>query len=127
MFSLIHQDKNTAARLGKLAVSHGEIETPCFMPVGTQGTVKAVTPKGLVDSGAQIILSNAYHLFLRPGMEIEESVETFKDIIEGHEVLDGDEIELADEVVVGFAASTSDAPPTAENGIPMTEEELLQQ
>jgi queuine tRNA-ribosyltransferase len=70
MFTLIHQDKNAAARLGKLAVAHGEIETPCFMPVGTQGTVKAVTPKGLVDSGAQIMLSNAYHLFLRPGIEI---------------------------------------------------------
>ncbi len=70
MFILIHQDKNTAARLGKLTVTHGEIETPCFMPVGTQGTVKAVTPRGLVDSRVQIILSNAYHLFLRPGLEI---------------------------------------------------------
>lgn len=70
MFSLIHQDKNTAARLGKLVVAHGEIETPCFMPVGTQGTVKAVTPRGLEDSGAEIMLSNAYHLFLRPGMEV---------------------------------------------------------
>ncbi|MFA5156923.1 MAG: tRNA guanosine(34) transglycosylase Tgt [Candidatus Omnitrophota bacterium] len=70
MFTLIHQDKNTAARLGKLATGHGDIETPCFMPVGTQGTVKAVMPTALADAGAQVILSNAYHLFLRPGMEI---------------------------------------------------------
>ena len=70
MFTLIQQDKNTAARLGKLFTGHGQIQTPCFMPVGTQGTVKAVTPGGLEDCGAQIMLSNAYHLFLRPGMEI---------------------------------------------------------
>jgi queuine tRNA-ribosyltransferase len=70
MFTLIRQDKDTAARLGKLTTGHGDIQTPCFMPVGTQGTVKAVMPKALEDSGAQIILSNAYHLFLRPGTEI---------------------------------------------------------
>jgi len=70
MFKLIHKDKNSKARLGKLATAHGGIDTPCFMPVGTQGTVKTLSPEELKDSGASIILSNAYHLFLRPGMEI---------------------------------------------------------
>ncbi|OGX18222.1 MAG: tRNA guanosine(34) transglycosylase Tgt [Omnitrophica WOR_2 bacterium RBG_13_44_8b] len=70
MFKLIHQDKNSKARLGKLTTAHGEIDTPCFMPVGTQGTVKTLSPKELEESRAQIILSNAYHLFLRPGIEV---------------------------------------------------------
>jgi len=70
MFKLIHRDKNTKARLGKIITLHGEIDTPCFMPVGTQGTVKAISPKELEDSGAQVILSNTYHLFLRPGTEV---------------------------------------------------------
>jgi queuine tRNA-ribosyltransferase len=69
-FTLIHQDRNSKARLGKLTTAHGEIQTPCFMPVGTQGTVKAISPKELEDTQAQIILSNAYHLFLRPGTEV---------------------------------------------------------
>lgn len=72
MFKLLHQDKNTSSRLGKLTTAHGDIDTPCFMPVGTQGTVKAVTPESLKNAGAQVILSNAYHLFLRPGTEIIE-------------------------------------------------------
>ena len=70
MFTVIHQDKNSKARLGKLVTAHGEIDTPCFMPVGTQGTVKALSPQELKESGAQIVLSNAYHLFLRPGTEV---------------------------------------------------------
>jgi len=70
MFKLIHKDSNSKARLGKLITVHGEIDTPCFMPVGTQGTVKAISPEELKNSQAQIVLSNAYHLFLRPGMEI---------------------------------------------------------
>lgn len=70
MFSLIHQDKNTRARLGKLRTAHGDIDTPCFMPVGTQGTVKTLSPRELEECGAQITLSNAYHLFLRPGREV---------------------------------------------------------
>lgn len=72
-FTLIHQDKNTKARLGKLKTAHGQIDTPCFMPVGTQGTVKTLSPKELEECGAQIILSNAYHLFLRPGIEVIKS------------------------------------------------------
>ncbi len=69
-FTLIHGDKNSRARLGKLSTTHGEIETPCFMPVGTQGTVKAISPQELKDASAEVILANTYHLFLRPGMEV---------------------------------------------------------
>ena len=70
MFKLTHQIKNSKARLGKLNTTHGEIDTPCFMPVGTQGTVKTLSPQELKDCQAQIVLSNAYHLFLRPGIEV---------------------------------------------------------
>jgi queuine tRNA-ribosyltransferase len=60
---------NGAARRGRIKTSHGEIETPIFMPVGTQGTVKGVFPWDLKSMGAQIILGNTYHLWLRPGIE----------------------------------------------------------
>ncbi|MBM3243872.1 MAG: tRNA guanosine(34) transglycosylase Tgt [Candidatus Omnitrophica bacterium] len=70
MFRLIHQDKNSKARQGRISTSHGEIDTPCFMPVGTHATIKGLYPKDVIESGAQIMLSNTYHLFLRPGMEI---------------------------------------------------------
>jgi queuine tRNA-ribosyltransferase len=70
MFKLIHNDKNSKARLGILITANGEIDTPCFMPVGTQGTVKTLSPKELEEGGAKIVLSNAYHLFLRPGTEV---------------------------------------------------------
>jgi queuine tRNA-ribosyltransferase len=66
-FALLKTDPATSARRGRLSTLHGAIETPVFMPVGTQGTVKAVAPSQLRDLGAQIILSNTYHLNLRPG------------------------------------------------------------
>ncbi len=66
-FELICTDPSTAARRGRLTTRHGVVETPVFMPVGTQGTVKAVTPQQLHEIGAQIILGNTYHLNLRPG------------------------------------------------------------
>lgn len=69
-FQLLTTDSATAARRGRLQTRHGAIETPIFMPVGTQGTVKAVTPAQLKDIGAQIILGNTYHLNLRPGSEL---------------------------------------------------------
>ncbi|MGE5197116.1 MAG: tRNA guanosine(34) transglycosylase Tgt, partial [Deltaproteobacteria bacterium] len=69
-YTLLHQDKNSNARLGRLITQRGQIDTPCFMPVGTQGTVKTLSPKELEEAGAQVVLSNAYHLFLRPGIEI---------------------------------------------------------
>jgi len=70
MFRLIHQDKNSKARLGILFTAHGQISTPCFIPVGTCATVKTLSPLELEQIGAQIILCNAYHLFLRPGVEV---------------------------------------------------------
>ncbi|MCK5145445.1 tRNA guanosine(34) transglycosylase Tgt [bacterium] len=69
-FKLLHQDKGTSARAGILNTAHGSIDTPIFMPVGTQGSVKAVSPDELEDLGAQIILGNTYHLYLRPGDEL---------------------------------------------------------
>ncbi len=69
-FELIKEDSN--ARVGKLYTKHGEIETPVFMPVGTQGTVKAVTKEQLLSTNPQIILGNTYHLYLRPGTEVLE-------------------------------------------------------
>ncbi len=68
MFTLTHTD--SGARRGILKTSHGEIETPVFMPVGTQGAVKALTPQHLEEIGASIILGNTYHLMLRPGDEL---------------------------------------------------------
>jgi queuine tRNA-ribosyltransferase len=70
VLKVLHQDKFTHARLGKLYTPHGEIDTPCFMPVGTQGTVKTLSSYDLEICGVQAILTNAYHLFLRPGIEV---------------------------------------------------------
>ena len=66
-YELLHVDATTGARRGRLHTPHGTIETPVFMPVGTQGSVKAIAPDDLETLGAQIILSNTYHLMLRPG------------------------------------------------------------
>jgi len=68
-FQLERQDDQTQARAGRIKTAHGEIETPVFMPVGTAGTVKAVTQEMLENLDARIILGNTYHLFLRPGHE----------------------------------------------------------
>src|SRR5437867_9053127 len=59
-----------AARRGRLALAHGIVETPAFMPVGTYGTVKAMAPNELVELGAQIVLGNTFHLWLRPGLDV---------------------------------------------------------
>ncbi|MCX5716075.1 MAG: tRNA guanosine(34) transglycosylase Tgt [Candidatus Omnitrophica bacterium] len=69
MFTLIKKDKDSKARLGKLETAHGAINTPCFMPVGTQATVKTLSNQDLIDCNSEIILSNTYHLYLRPGIE----------------------------------------------------------
>lgn len=71
-FELIKKCSQTKARLGKIYTDHGEIETPIFMPVGTKATVKTMTPEEVKDLGAQIILGNTYHLYLRPGHELIE-------------------------------------------------------
>jgi len=69
-FEIENTDSSTQARAGKLTLSHGTVETPIFMPVGTQGTVKTLSPTELEEISAQIILGNTYHLYLRPGQEL---------------------------------------------------------
>ena len=70
MFELLKTDSQTQARLGKLTTAHGVVDTPVYMPVGTQASVKAMDPRELVECGTQIILGNTYHLNIRPGLEI---------------------------------------------------------
>jgi queuine tRNA-ribosyltransferase len=70
MFVVLAQDKESKARRGRLTTTHGEIDTPAFMPVGTQGSVKAVSPRELRELNAQIVLGNTYHLFVRPGLDV---------------------------------------------------------
>ena len=69
-YELLHIDKTTGARRGVVHTPHGDIQTPIFMPVGTQATVKSMTVEELKENGAQIILSNTYHLYLRPGEKL---------------------------------------------------------
>lgn len=69
-FEVIATDPKTGARAGIFHTPHGDIETPVYMPVGTQATVKGLLPRDLKEAGAQIILSNTYHLYMRPGHEI---------------------------------------------------------
>ena len=73
-FEVIHNDSRSSARVGLLRTAHGQVETPVFMPVGTAGAVKGITPAQLRDTGASIILANTYHLFLRPGVEAIEDI-----------------------------------------------------
>jgi queuine tRNA-ribosyltransferase len=70
MFEVLAQKRRTKARRGWLITAHGAIETPAFMPVGTQGSVKGVSPRELRELNAQIILGNTYHLFVRPGLDV---------------------------------------------------------
>ncbi len=72
-FDLLKTDPGTHARRGRLTLNHGVVETPIFMPVGTYGTVKGVTPQSLEDMGAQIILGNTFHLWMRPGLDVMQS------------------------------------------------------
>jgi len=68
-FELIKKDPFSEARLGKIETAHGSFTTPAFSPVGTQGTIKSLTPEELVEIGVEVILGNTYHLYLRPGHE----------------------------------------------------------
>lgn len=68
-FELIKTDRHSTARRGRLTVLHGRMDTPAFMPVGTRGSVKGLTPQQIYDTGSQMILANTYHLLLRPGVE----------------------------------------------------------
>jgi queuine tRNA-ribosyltransferase len=70
MFELLKADSESRARLGRLTTPRGVIDTPAFMPVGTQGSVKALDPRELLEMGTQVILGNTYHLHIRPGLEI---------------------------------------------------------
>jgi queuine tRNA-ribosyltransferase len=70
VFELLAHDRETKARCGRLTTAHGVVDTPAFIPVGTQGTVKAMTPRELRELNAQIVLGNTYHLFVRPGINV---------------------------------------------------------
>ncbi|MDE7395103.1 MAG: tRNA guanosine(34) transglycosylase Tgt [Clostridiales bacterium] len=69
-YKVIHECAQSGARVGEFTTPHGKIVTPVFMPVGTQATVKALTPKDVEEAGAQILLSNTYHLYMRPGHDL---------------------------------------------------------
>jgi queuine tRNA-ribosyltransferase len=73
-FKITHKDKNSKARCAELNTPHGVIQTPIFMPVATQAAVKTISPRELEECSAQIILSNAYHLYLRPGLDIIKEI-----------------------------------------------------
>mgnify|MGYP003559733341 FL=1 len=70
LFNITHKDKNSKARTGILNLPHGTVQTPVFMPVGTNSTVKAITNDDLNEIGFEIILANTYHLYLRPGSKL---------------------------------------------------------
>ncbi len=74
LFTINHSDKNTSARAGVLRTDHGDISTPCFMPVGTYGAVKTQSSEEIADLPSPILLGNTYHLYLRPGMEVLREV-----------------------------------------------------
>lgn len=69
-YELLHEDKNSGARLGVIHTPHGDVYTPMFMPVGTLATVKYISPEELYEIGSQVILSNTYHCWLRPGEDV---------------------------------------------------------
>ncbi|MBL7157342.1 MAG: tRNA guanosine(34) transglycosylase Tgt [Candidatus Omnitrophica bacterium] len=70
MFKLLHKDKTSKARLGLLTTAHGKVCTPCFMPVGTQATIKTLSADEIKSCNAEMLMANAYHLYLRPGEEV---------------------------------------------------------
>ena len=90
IFSIHHNDAKSNARTGLLSLPHGTVKTPVFMPVGTNGTVKAMTNDDLKEIGFEIILSNTYHLYLRPGTEV---IDTFGGL---HDFMDWDRNILTD-------------------------------
>ena len=72
-FDLLTTDPTSHARRAAMTLNHGVVQTPVFMPVGTYGTVKGVMPQSLLDMGAQIILGNTFHLWMRPGQDVMQS------------------------------------------------------
>jgi len=92
-FELIKEDPKSKARLGRFHTPHGSFDTPIFMPVGTQATVKAVTPRDLKEMNAEIILANTYHLYMRPGHKlVEEAGGMITDFWGGPWSIEGDSI-----------------------------------
>ena len=83
-FETLHVCKQSGARTGIFHTPHGDIQTPIFMPVGTQATVKTLTPQELCDAKAQIILSNTYHLYLRPGEQIVKKAGGLHNFMDWH-------------------------------------------
>lgn len=73
-FRILHKDKKTKARVGEIYTPHGVIKTPAFVPVGTQASVKSLTPEEIRDSGTQLFFVNTYHMYLRPGIEVVEKL-----------------------------------------------------
>ena len=71
-FQVTAKDSKTSARTGVLKLSHGEVQTPCFMPVGPQASVKALSAEDVLACGSEILLANTYHLMLRPGADLIE-------------------------------------------------------
>ncbi|HVP36802.1 MAG TPA: tRNA-guanine transglycosylase, partial [Terriglobales bacterium] len=71
-FKIIKQDEKSPARIGLLSTTHGQVNTPVFMPVGTQASIKTLCTKEMEDLGAELILGNTYHLYLRPGHRLIE-------------------------------------------------------
>jgi len=69
-FKIVAKSDTTRARAGVLQTPHGKVETPVFMPVGTLGTIKSLSPEELIGCGTQIVLGNTYHLYLRPGCDV---------------------------------------------------------
>ena len=74
-FDLLTTDPQSHARRGQMRLNHGVVQTPIFMPVGTYGTVKGVMPRSLDEMGAQIILGNTFHLWMRPGLDVMAQME----------------------------------------------------
>lgn len=73
-FDLLKEDEKSSARLGRINTEHGKVDTPAFMPVATQATVKSLTPDELSETGFEMVISNAYHLYLRPGADVVKSL-----------------------------------------------------
>ena len=99
MFELLKTDTTTKARLGKLTTAHGVVDTPVYMPVGTQASVKALDPRELNEMGTQIILGNTYHLNIRPGLEVMRAAGGLHKFMNWHKPI------LTDSAAFKFSAS----------------------
>ena len=73
-FKVLHKDKKIRARVGEIHTPHGIIKTPAFVPVGTQASIKSLTPEEIKESGTDIFFVNTYHMYLRPGIEVVEKL-----------------------------------------------------